>query len=362
MKVFISSVMGGFEQYRAAARAGVRAVGSNPVMAEDFGARDESSRRACLREVREADVVVLVLGERYGPVLDEGTSATEQEYAEAREHTPILAFVHEGVESEGRQLTFRSEVEDWVGGRFRQGFTTPEELQEAISQAVHRFELDSARGGVDADELTERARAALPDTREQRSRLQVVVSGGPVQALLRPSELRDNRLARDLQREALLGDHAVLDPSEGTECTISNNTLALRQPSAAVTVDTSGTVATSLARLSDGRHSLPSLIIEDVTARVETALRFAGVVLDRIDHDHRLNTVVPGAQLTGAEWMGWRTREEAHRSPNSMTGGLTGRSAGPRFLEPATIARPDLTRRANELAEDLVVLLREENL
>jgi Domain of unknown function (DUF4062) len=66
VRVFISSVIGGMEEYRLAAAAGIGALGHHAVRAEDFGASADSPQVACLRGVRESDVVALLIGSRYG--------------------------------------------------------------------------------------------------------------------------------------------------------------------------------------------------------------------------------------------------------------------------------------------------------
>lgn len=48
MKIFISSLIGGFEVYRAAARDAVTQLGYEPVMAENFPAQPNSPQVACL--------------------------------------------------------------------------------------------------------------------------------------------------------------------------------------------------------------------------------------------------------------------------------------------------------------------------
>jgi hypothetical protein len=68
MKVFISSLIAGFEPFREAVRSAVTTLRHEPVMAEDFGACPSSPHVACLSGLRDADAVVLVLGERYGAV------------------------------------------------------------------------------------------------------------------------------------------------------------------------------------------------------------------------------------------------------------------------------------------------------
>jgi hypothetical protein len=66
VKVFISSVVSGFERVRDAAAAGIEAVDGTPTRSEDFGAVAASSQQACLAGVRDAEAVVLLLGARYG--------------------------------------------------------------------------------------------------------------------------------------------------------------------------------------------------------------------------------------------------------------------------------------------------------
>ena len=62
--VFISSVIGGFEAVRQAAREAVESMGMRPVMAEMAGARPQSPQHALLGEVAAADIYLLLLGAR----------------------------------------------------------------------------------------------------------------------------------------------------------------------------------------------------------------------------------------------------------------------------------------------------------
>src|SRR4051794_9705183 len=98
MKIFVSSLISGFEPLRAAARSAIQTLGHEPVMAEDFGAKPASPQVACLRGLRSSDLVVLILGERYGSVPPESSvSPTHEEYLEARDTKEILLFVQEGL-------------------------------------------------------------------------------------------------------------------------------------------------------------------------------------------------------------------------------------------------------------------------
>lgn len=84
MKVFISSVIAGMEDHRAAAREAAESLGYTVIAAEDFRASPSSPQQVCLEGVRDADVVVFLLGARYGTPQTSGLSPTHEEYREAR--------------------------------------------------------------------------------------------------------------------------------------------------------------------------------------------------------------------------------------------------------------------------------------
>src|SRR5881394_3744465 len=103
MNVFISSLIRDMGPFRAAARRSVEALGHRPLLAEDFGAVAGSPQIVCLTGLRQADVVVLVLGEAYGAKQPSGLSATHEEYREARGKKPVLAFVQRGIHPDADQ-------------------------------------------------------------------------------------------------------------------------------------------------------------------------------------------------------------------------------------------------------------------
>lgn len=202
MKVFISSLISGFEPIRLAAREAVTMLGFEPIMAEDFVARPMSPQVACMDGVRQSGAVVLLLGERYGGVQASGLSATHEEYREARERRPVLAFVQDGVSLEPRQAEFLNEVQGWTGGLFRGAFSGPEDLKPKIVQALHALDVQKATAPFDADEALRRALAAIPPERtsvyEPSTTVSVAVAGGPAQQVLRPSEIERTDFGRDV--------------------------------------------------------------------------------------------------------------------------------------------------------------------
>lgn len=361
MKVFVSSVVGGFERFRSAAAEAIETLGHQVLRSEDFPASAGTPQQACLAAVREADVVVLLLGERYGAPQESGLSATHEEYREAREQKPVLVFVEGEITPEADQRAFIDEVEAWATGHVRVGFSTLEDLRVKLTRALHEHELAASAGPVDEGEMVERARQMLPGRRVFTSSPQLIltVACGPHQQVLRPSELEDPMLARDMQREALFGEHPVLDASQGTDMSIQGTALTLRQNEGFVEVDQTGSLSVGCpARQEKSRTSLelPALIVEDVRDRLVRAVRFAGWVLDRIDPTHRLTDMAVMAHIAGGGYMPWRTRAEHQASPNAGQVGLGGDDTTV-TLVPARRHRQALTHEADQIAEDLVTLL-----
>ena len=144
-RVFVSSVMDGYKNFRDAASEGIRQAGCEPVRAEDFPAATGSPRNSCLDGVRSVDAVVLLLGGRYGFVGPSGLAATEEEYDEARKtHIPILVFLQDG-EPEPEQQQFINKVQGYVDGHWRKVFRDSATLTKLVRDAVLAANLGGAR-------------------------------------------------------------------------------------------------------------------------------------------------------------------------------------------------------------------------
>lgn len=140
MKVFISSVVKGFEQFRTAAKDAVETLDMKPIMSEHFGARTYSSEQACLTEVDQCDVYVLILGANYGYESQPGLSVTQQEFHQAvSKRKPILVFIQQ-TDFDAKQSVFVNEVSDYKLGFFRASFSDTQELLKAIVQGLSRME------------------------------------------------------------------------------------------------------------------------------------------------------------------------------------------------------------------------------
>ena len=366
MRIFISSLIGGFEAERAAARSAVTTLRHEPVMAEDFGALPNTPQIACLEGVRSADLVVLILGARYGvPQGTSGVSPTHEEYNEARDSKPILMFVQEGVEREEAQARFVEEAQRWQTGHFRAGFRSAEELRDLVTRAIHDYQLANAAGPLDIGELSGRAVALLPTRRGNQQpgspTLLASFAGGPRQQLIRAATLEAPGLAEAIHQRAMFGEPRMFARDKGVPTGIEGTALVLRQEhGASVQIDEQGAIVIAAPlgqpdRSRQGGFGVFSIIEEDVQRALAAAIAFAAWLLDHVDPTQRLAHVAIAASIDASDFMGWRTQAEQDASPNRQTMRM-GNSE--RSLAQTDRSRAALRLQAAELAEDLIVHLR----
>jgi len=361
VKVFLSSVITGFEPFRNAAADAVRLLGHEVIRAEDFPASASSPQRACLAGVRQSDLVVVLLGQRYGQPQASGKSATEEEVEEAVATKPVIVFDQTGVDRDADMVGFVSRLQDWAGGALTASFSTPEQLRDRVTRAVADHALAEQAGSINDDEILARAAALVqPDRHQPTDVLSVAVAAGPTQQILRPGEIESADLCETVKREAMFGTERVLDSERGARCQVQGELLVLANDVEVVVLDPLGSVSVRRpARRSPSNVTgVNPIIEEDVTEGIERSLGFASVVLDLIDATSRLTAVAPVAALHGRT-LGWRTRAQQAASPNTMSVGFgTGHDQSPVRLSPIARPRRHLKLKAGELAEDLTVLLR----
>lgn len=368
MRIFISSLISGFEPQRAAARRAIITLRHEPVMAEDFGAQPNSPQIACLRELRASDMVILILGEDYGFVPPgSNLSATHQEYRAARETKPVLAFVQQGTSPGPEQAAFIAEIQAWEGGLFRGGFVGVDDLNDGVARALHDVTLANATAPVDEKEMTARAVAMLaPENRNQMTpaMLDLTVVGGPHQRVLRPAELEAPDFAEQLEQSALYGDSRLFDRTLGIVSGLDGSDLVLRQErGAAIRVTEQGSVSLRLP-LDEARtggrsfDSMSGMVVleEAVQQRLGTALDYVARAMDRIDRTQRLTHLVVAARLSGVEHREWRTRAQHAANPNSVQLGHGSITERPPIILAIRRAALGLDRAA--LIEDILVPLR----
>lgn len=368
VRVFVSSVISGFEPFRSAARTAVETLRHEPIMAEDFGASARSPQVACLQGLRDADLVILALGEAYGPVQSgSGLSATHEEYREARGKKPVIAFVQQGITPEPAQADFISEVQGWEGGLFRGAFADPASFQASVTRALHDYELATAVAPVDPTEMRARAEALLPPAERNGGynsgpMLVVALAGGPHQKVLRPVQIEASDLHNFLHQAGLFGDAPIFDGTKGVKREIRRGAFVLEQDQGArFQIDEDGSILLYLplrdtAARDDRFGGFHALIEEVVQQQIAVALSYAGMALERVDPTQKILQVAIAARIDGSDYMGWKTRTEAASQSGSRVVHM-----GQSEVRTAVVinqARPALRLNTAALVEDILIPLR----
>ena len=116
IKTFVSSVSAQLESTRSQIIQDLCKAGYDVSAMETFGAQPAVPLDVCLGEVRNSDIVILLVGPRYGSMLPQGISYTHAEYREAQgAGVPVIAIRipdDEGLDAEERALlkVFAEEV------------------------------------------------------------------------------------------------------------------------------------------------------------------------------------------------------------------------------------------------------------
>lgn len=359
MNVFISSLITGLEEYRAAAQRGISMLGHTVVRSEALSAQTRSPQRACLAEARDADVVVLLMGSRYGETQKSGLSATHDEYRAVRDTDKVLVFIQEGVTPEPRQTTFVREVEDWSEGHLTSHFTTPEQLMEAVVRALRRFEVERATGVVNDEELSRRAHIEIEFHHHNAGKaLITAVTPGPLQTLVRPAALDPQKLGREIAKEVTFGPEQLFALEGWQESRVQGERLVLSHKNGCISLDAAGSFAIRQpAQPTWAQTVLRPIVEEDIREKLAQALRLTARVLDLIDATEKASAVVIMASITNPD--SWVTRAEYEANPGRLTvSQMLGRGDIAIHLSPAVRRRRELTADADGLAADLSALLR----
>ena len=230
-RIFVSSLMAGYGDTRAAASRAIDRSGCEPVRAEDFPAGTVSPRTACLDGVASCDGIALILGARYGDPTAAGVSATEEEYREAvRLKKHIFVFL-EGGDREPRQQEFVRSVEDYVDGHWRRSFDSTEKLEDLVEQALREGRPMVAAGGAEGGS-SERIGAAFsqrPDRQQSIVWAQVVWTSPRDEEVVDPTLFMDTSFQRDIQRLAHEGGTPLFDYGQAKSSRVEASRLRLSQ-------------------------------------------------------------------------------------------------------------------------------------
>ena len=196
LRVFISSTMRDLANERDAVCQRLREFNFEPVNAEGWSPSGASSWETIAETIESCDIVILILGERYGwipgsgPMSEKGLSVTHLEFREAKrlDITVLPFFKKLSYESDStsddakRRDAFREEVAQWADGAFVGHFDLARDLAQSAANSVVRL--------LTSDFLKLRVKSRAASVTTIISRLHAGVTGhAPRDPLSLPQEL-----------------------------------------------------------------------------------------------------------------------------------------------------------------------------
>ena len=368
-RVFVSSVVEGFEHFRAAARDGIVAAGGEPVLVnEDLPSLAASSRNACLDAVDSSDIVLSIVGARGGWQAPSGKTVVEEEYDRARARKlHVLVFLQE-TERDAAATAFARMLSDYVDGRFRRTFATPDELRAEVERALRPL-IDVPP----APRTTPRAMRdhfLRPYAVQGTTMLRVVLSPERDEEVIDPVRLG----AADFRRRVLEIGHAaavgLLSYEHAKTTTVDGDDLVvIQEPNGRhgegehvrLQISETGELvmdANVTGRVQRGTRwsMLDSMVValEDIESILRTCFAFAAALYDDLDPYKRHQRFRFEAALSGLDH---RVLERNPQPRASYSMGMRPVGVVRAFAEPRLLSREDLREPTAEI-ERVVELLK----
>lgn len=357
-RVFVSSIIDGFGEYRAAVRAGIEVAGCEPVLIEDNPALPVSSRNACLDGVGSCDAVAVIVGERGGWTAPSGQLVVEEEYEHARGRSiPTLVFLQDVKrDADGDRLA--TKLSEFVGGNFRRTFKKAADLRREVEAACRP--LASSAPGINVDKARFDKLLAAPHDFGRETVLRIVIATGrPDETVidmdrLDSEEFRREFVALGVAREVDLfhrNRHRAEDRGKNSLVVLQNEAHGSPPPGQAVRVeliedgwllfDINVTGTDENSRRGMGFDVYP-LEVETVKEHAATALRFARRVFDVIDPYGRHAGLLCNASLGSLNGKRIASRADREKYKGQMAGfGRTDDGAPKSFDRPEPVSRAD---------------------
>lgn len=371
-RVFISSVVEGFGEFRAAARAAVLDAGGEPVLVnEDFPSLATSSRNACLDAVESSDIYVGVLGTRGGWVAPSGMFVVEEEWRHARARKrPALFFLQTGTRDAGAER-LASIVSDYVDGTLRRTFTTAEDLRGEMVRALSPLLRSQGNVNMPPEEFLKVFAAGSQFSSTEPS-LRVAIAPERREEVVDPVRMGSDKFMRQLleighRQNINLFNYAV---GKGTELK-GDQLIIMQQPpaparSGADTVRMAFSEAgimiaemiTTERSKSDGMNFMqaPVLSTERTGELMRQAVAFYAETIQFLDPYGRYQTFYYNVALEHlGHWTLLRNPQPRSSYSLNMRGGNQPVLAYP---EPRLISRQDLSDPSSEIERVLTLLMR----
>jgi hypothetical protein len=372
-RVFVSSVVDGFEEFRQAAREGITAAGGDPVLVnEDFPSMITSSRNACLDAVESCDYIVSIVGQRGGWTTPSGRLVVEEEYDRARsKKIPVLAFL-QNVERDPDAKRFARELSDYATGAFRRTFTTPADLRAEVESALRPVIGDSGKRRGPKMAQPSRDFFSNPYRAAQTTMLRFVLAPERSEEVFDPVLLESEKFKSAIYRIAHSDSVGLLSYESPKTAKIEGNALVVEQTSSGgrhgdrqlvrleitefgeLVIDAN---VTDRVRRGSGFDMLGSMVVamEDIEAVLAFDFQFAAALYAEYDPFLRYQRFTYDAALSGLDY---RTIERSPKERSSYTMNTRDRNVIRAFGELRLISRVDLSNPQSEIERTVTLLVR----
>lgn len=363
---FISSVIEGYAHYRDAAAEGVIAAGGAPLRVEDRPALDQSARNACLDLVEAADVYVVLIAGHGGWITPSGVPATHEEFRHARQKgKPILVLLEDCDRDETAQR-LADEASDYVDGRFRITYSTPEEVSLAVAEGLTELLPRFEKPMRNPTSIHAAATGAFLD--RQQTVLRIAIGSEREGELFDPLRLEDPGFVESLHRLGHDSSVGLFNYERKKEVTVARDGVTVTQtperdpalysqlvvrPDGLLVVETNVTGRQARSRPSDMIGSM-AILESDVSAGADRGLGMLGAVYSEMDPHKRFDRLLVSATLGN---VGHRTWYESPPLAGPYPMRMRGSDVTSAFDSPRPVTRPELSER-DALRERIVVMLR----
>lgn len=221
--VFVSSTMRDLDDDRRTVKQVIKAFGAEPRMFEDW-VKDEVPRVAYLKEVRQCDLYLLLLGERYGTPDSTGFPPTRQEYAEAiRCGKPVLALQNHKMAAQ-REAELKQWIEELEAERIVNRYNTLIELKQKLNSGFTEFASERMIQWVKIDDMIFLAQSIEHHMGGDRASGEVILK----------AKIKDPRIISvlDLMSQHPRGTHRLtfgLDTMECQDVSVKKSSVAVGQ-------------------------------------------------------------------------------------------------------------------------------------
>ena len=374
-RVFVSSVIEGFAEYRQAARNGIEQAGGEGVLVnEDFPSQASSSRNTCLDAIDSCDVFLLVLGARGGWKTPSGRLVVEEEFEHARARkVPVLVFL-EDVPRDADGEGLARILSDYVDGNFRVKFSGAAELRDQVERALRTIVNTRNNRPMDNDPIA--AHVLKPYRFSDQTSLRFAIAPERVEEVFDPLDLASPDFAERMMEIGHRSDVRLFGYLYAKETPrLEQTSLVIEQPlgnnwsegrqgvrlaiaeNGVVLIDTNATGRTKRSNSMD-LADIMTASIESVEALLAASFRFTQALYDDKDPYKRHQRFYWNGVLSG---MGNRTLV---RNPVSQqhSYGMNMRSkdeAIQAFPSSRLIARADLAQPGKEIERAILYWERE---